>query len=120
MIFGYLNPLLWWGLEESCERIAAAGADAMLVVDVPPEESAPGREAAARQDLDWIAIVSPTTALQRAQTIAKTTSGFIYVVSMTGVTGGELVSLSAARRTIEAVHAVCQIPACVGFGVRDQ
>lgn len=120
VLFGYVNPLLWDGIENTCRRIAEAGADGMLVVDVPHEEAAPYRSAAAAAGLDWVSLVAPTTPPERAAAIAKEATGFLYVVSMTGVTGGALNGVQAIEPLVKAVRQQSTLPLCVGFGVRDQ
>jgi tryptophan synthase alpha chain len=120
VLFGYVNPLLWSGLEASCKRIAEAGADGMLVVDVPVEEADELRAAGKRAGLDWVGLVAPTTGVERAGTIARAAAGFVYVVSMTGVTGGALSSLDGVRPVIRAVRDATALPVCIGFGVRDR
>jgi len=119
VVFGYINPLLWKGFDESAKAVAEAGADGLLVVDVPPEESAPFRETARKYDLDWVSLIAPTSGSERAATIAERASGFLYVISMMGTTGGELSSTAAAEAMIAAARTTSTLPACVGFGVRD-
>jgi tryptophan synthase alpha chain len=120
VLFGYVNPLLYAGLEEAFRRTAAAGADGLLLVDVPIEESAPMRALAQRHSLDWVGLVAPTTGRERAASIAAASAGFVYVVSMTGTTGGQLTNLDAVQPVIEAVRGATSAPICVGFGVRDR
>lgn len=119
VLFGYFNPLLWYGVDKICEQIADAGADGLLVVDLPHEEDEEIREAALRSGLDWIALVAPTTGAERVQKIATRASGFIYVISTTGVTGGRLVQMDGVESTIAQVRRASGLPACVGFGIRD-
>jgi tryptophan synthase alpha chain len=118
VLFGYGNPLLWYGIEDSAKQARAAGADGLLVVDVPPEEADPWRRAAASCGLDWVTLVAPTSGRERAKTLAETASGFVYVVSMTGVTGGALSDPSGVAPLVEVVRAT-GVPACIGFGIRD-
>src|SRR5688572_12595322 len=120
VLFGYLNPLLWDGIEATCQRIAQAGADGLLVVDVPYEEAAPYKGAAAAAGLDWVSLVAPTTSSERAAAIAKDATGFLYVVSMTGVTGGALTGVTAVQPLLQSVRRHSSIPVCMGFGVRDE
>jgi tryptophan synthase alpha chain len=119
VLFGDLNPLLWSGFEGSVRAVAEAGADGMLVVDAPPEEAEPLRLAVQRAGLDWVSLVAPTTPPTRAAAIAQAAGGFLYVVSMTGVTGGALQGVEAVQPLIAQVRAVASLPVCVGFGVRD-
>lgn len=120
VVFGYLNPLLWEGFESSCSRIRAAGGDALLTVDAPTEEAGPYQRVAAQYGLDWVSLVAPTSGPERVASIASEASGFLYLVSMTGVTGGSLTNLDAVRDQLQRIRAAAQIPVCVGFGVRDR
>ena len=120
VVFGYVNPLLWEGIDSSCARVAQAGADGVLVVDVPVEEAAPFRAAAQQNGLDWVSLAAPTTGSERAQAIARCATGFLYLVAMTGVTGGELSDVSRLPPLVASMRQVTDIPICVGFGVRDQ
>ena len=119
VLFGYFNPLLWWGFEESARRIAEAGADGLLVVDLPPEEAGPFKAAAREHGLDWVSLAAPTSGSERVASIAANATGFLYLVSMTGVTGGALSDTRPVESMIEVARGAANIPACVGFGVRD-
>ena len=118
--FGYANPLLWDGLDASCAALKAAGADGLLVVDIPAEEAGPMRAAVAKAGLDWVPLLAPTTGEERVRHIAKHGTGFLYMVSMTGVTGGELKDLDRLTPLIAAARSASTVPLCVGFGVRDR
>ncbi len=120
VLFGYLNPLLWYGVEEACGRAKAAGVDGLLVVDVPAEEAAPVRAAARARELAWIALVTPTTDPQRAGTIVQEASGFVYLVSMTGTTGGALRDPASLQPQIAGLRQSTSLPVCIGFGIRDR
>ena len=119
VVFGYINPLLWMGFEQSAKAVAEAGADGLLVVDVPPEEAEEFRATARKHGLDWVSLIAPTSGPERAARIAANASGFLYVISMMGTTGGDLSSTDAAEKMIGAARKTSQLPACVGFGVRD-
>lgn len=119
LLFGYYNPILAMGEQRLCERAAEAGIDGLLVVDLPLEESPPLREQAMTAGLDWIPLVAPTTPAERAEAIAATATGFVYYVSMTGVTGAAAVDLeTAARRAGELAKATGK-PVTVGFGIKE-
>ena len=118
LLFGYYNPILAMGEQTLTERAAAAGVDGLLVVDLPLEEAEPLRTHAARAGLDWIPLVAPTTGSERAEAIAATATGFVYSVSMTGVTGSAATDLeTAASRAADLARATGKRVA-VGFGIR--
>lgn len=118
--FGYLNPLLAGGLDRTMSRAAAAGVDALLVVDAPHEECAPIAAAAAERGIDWVSLVAPTSGPARAQTLAAEATGFVYVISMTGVTGSDFAGVERVSPLITAIRESSNAPVCVGFGVRDR
>lgn len=120
VLFGYLNPLLARGMAMSLQEVAASGADGLLVVDVPLEESGFWRTSAHEHGLDWVSLVAPTTGAQRARRIAEAATGFIYLVSMTAVTGGALSSLEHLRPIMGELRGATSLPVCIGFGVRDK
>ncbi len=118
--FGYLNPLLAGGLDRTMNRAAAAGVDGLLVVDAPHEECAPIAAAAAERGIDWVSLVAPTSGVSRAQTLAAEATGFVYVISMTGVTGSDFAGVSRVSPLVAAIRESSNAPVCVGFGVRDR
>lgn len=118
--FGYANPLLWGGLEANCAALKVAGADGLLVVDVPAEEAGSMRSAVSKAGLDWVPLLAPTTGEERVRRIAVHGTGFLYMVSMTGVTGGALDDLAPLKPLIAAARSASSVPLCVGFGVRDR
>jgi tryptophan synthase alpha chain len=120
VVFGYANPLFYQGVEKACERLQEAGADGLLVVDIPYEEAGDLRKAALHHGLDWVALVAPTSGVERAKAIAASATGFVYMVSMTGVTGGSVGSLEPVKPLLAAMASVTSVPVCIGFGVRDK
>src|SRR5262245_5273604 len=113
----YYNPVLAFGLKAFCQSAAEAGVDGLIVADLPPEEAGPLRAEADPVDLDVIHFVAPTSTPERMRKIAKAAGGFIYMVSLTGVTGvrSELPSdLAAHLRTLRGITTK---PVCVGFGI---
>ncbi len=117
VLFSYYNPILAYGAVEFYRDSVDAGADGVLVVDLPPEES-DELTGAWGDGLDFIRLVAPTTPPQRMVRIAAKATGFIYLVSMTGVTGsggldlGELAAVAA-----ELKNACNGLPVCIGFGI---
>lgn len=123
VLFGYYNPLVIRGEEAIVAQIAAAGIDALLVVDLPIDESTPLRTAAKTHGLSVIPLVAPTTRDARVATIAEVAKTFpipfVYYVSMTGVTGGAGAEdvLAEAGAKAARVREVTGIPTVVGFGI---
>ncbi|MEE2959120.1 MAG: tryptophan synthase subunit alpha [Myxococcota bacterium] len=119
VLFGYLNPYISIGEEQLCKAAVEAGVDGVLVVDLPMEEASGFSEIAKRYSLAWIRLIAPTSGRERSQRIAEDASGFIYLVAMTGVTGGALSSLKPVERMISDVGVDSSLPMCVGFGIRS-
>lgn len=117
LLMGYYNPLLRYGVARACADFAAAGGDGWIIPDLPPEESAELRAAAAAHGLDLIMFVAPTTPAERIAAIAAQASGFIYIVSLTGVTGARASMAADLGAVIARVRAASELPLVVGFGI---
>jgi len=121
VLFGYANPLLRRGAEAAVAEAARAGIDGLLVVDMPPETAAPLREPACAAGLDWIALVAPTTTPRRLDRVVQASSGFVYLVSLRGVTGAKLdVDDPELNAQLAAVRGKTELPVAVGFGVKTR
>ena len=118
VLFGYLNPLYRRGLEAACDAVLEAGADGLLVVDLPPEEAAQLTSLTQARSLDFIALFTPTSDDARVRIIAEHASGFAYYVSMAAVTGDALVDLDPVEARTRAVRELTGLPVAVGFGIR--
>ena len=117
ILFGYYNPFFRYGVERIAVDAATAGADGFLVVDLPPEEAGDLRGAARRADLDLIALLAPTTPVPRMRAIARAASGFLYVVSVLGVTGSRTELPAELPALVRSARTVTDLPVGVGFGV---
>ncbi|WP_129675693.1 tryptophan synthase subunit alpha [Candidatus Chloroploca sp. Khr17] len=117
LLMGYFNPLLRFGIERACRELAAAGGDGWIIPDMPPEESAELQAAATKHGLDMIMFVAPTTPEQRIAEIAARASGFIYVVSLTGVTGERQSMAANLGEVLQRVRRHTDLPLVVGFGI---
>ncbi len=117
ILFGYYNPFYRYGCQRLCQDSARAGVDGILVVDLPPEESAELDEPARHFGLDVIRLLAPTTPLKRCQEIARAASGFLYYVSVTGVTGTREVLPTDLKPRVEEVRKITPLPVGVGFGI---
>jgi tryptophan synthase alpha chain len=119
VLMGYANPIEAMGVAAFTERAHAAGVDGVLVVDYPPEEAADFAAAMATHDIAPIFLLSPTTPEARVATVARLARGYVYYVSLKGVTGaGHLDTADVARKLAEFRRHVA-LPVGVGFGIRD-
>ena len=117
VLFTYFNPILQMGLERFAEAAAQAGADGVLVTDLTPEESEDYRRILHAQDLDTIFLAAPTSDDERLQKISACSSGFLYVISRTGVTGAKDALPEALPGLLRRVHKFTELPVAVGFGI---
>ena len=118
ILMGYLNPVLSRGFERFAEEAAQAGVDGMIIVDCPPEESEALDAALTSQGLSRIWLAAPTTDDERLKTLVKGATGFIYYVSVAGVTGVKEADAEAVRPAVERVRKASGLPVAVGFGIR--
>lgn len=117
VLMGYYNPILRYGIERACADLSAAGGDGWIVPDIPPEEAAELQHHATNHGLDLIMFVAPTTPDERMAEIVRLASGFLYCVSLTGVTGSRD-SLSAGLGAfLGRVRRHTDLPLVVGFGI---
>lgn len=117
ILFTYYNPIHSYGTEAFYKDALSAGADGTLVVDLPPEESDEMTSKWPGNDLSLIRLVAPTTPKQRMKTIASSASGFIYLVSKTGVTGSDGLDTDDIAVHAKLLRSVTKLPICVGFGI---
>jgi tryptophan synthase alpha chain len=117
ILFGYFNPIFHYGCARLCTDAARAGIDGLLVVDLPPEEGGELAPAAGENGLDLIYLLAPTTPLERSRTIAAHASGFLYYVSVTGVTGARVALSADLTDKVGALRTVTSLPIGVGFGI---
>jgi tryptophan synthase alpha chain len=117
ILFGYYNPYFHYGCERLCADAARAGIDGMLVVDLPPEESQELGKPARAAGLDIIHLLAPTTPLERSRMIAKSASGFLYYVSVAGVTGARTNLAHDLQANVRDLRTVTELPIGVGFGI---
>ena len=117
VLMTYYNPMLAFGLKAFARTAVDAGVDGAIVVDMPPEESEPLASEAAAAGLDLVYMAAPTSTPARVRLIAKTSRGFIYVVSLTGVTGERKELPAELASQLEVLRGVTAMPLCVGFGI---
>lgn len=118
ILMGYFNPIYKYGCDNFIRDAKAAGADGLIVVDLPPEEDAELRLPAQKAGLDLIRLITPTTIGTRLDTVLDGASGFLYYVSITGVTGTKSADTAAVGAHIEAIKAKTDLPVAVGFGIK--
>ncbi len=119
ILMGYLNPILSYGSERFCVDAASAGVDGLIVVDLPSEEADLLLPHAAAVDIDIIRLVAPTTDAARLPKVLDGSSGFVYYVSITGITGTRSASADELAAAIPRVRAATNLPVAIGFGVRS-
>lgn len=119
VVFGYANPIEAMGVERFADAAKAAGADGVLVVDYPPEEAQPLVKLLDARGIDTIFLLSPTTTDARLAQVAKLGRGYLYYVSLRGVTGAANIDLSDVAARVKHVRGFAKLPVGVGFGIRD-
>ncbi len=119
ILMGYLNPIEVMGYECFAERAAKAGIDGVLVVDLPPEEAADFNTVFKQHGLDQIFLISPTTGGERLDRICEVASGFLYYVSLKGVTGSNQLDVNAVAEKLDMIRNQTDLPLGVGFGIKD-
>ena len=117
VIFSYLNPILRMGLAKFCQVARLAGIDGTLITDLPVEESAEYLREARKNDLATIFLAAPTSTDQRLKLIADVSSGFIYAISRTGVTGARQQMTGDAKALVKRIRRFTKLPIAVGFGI---
>jgi tryptophan synthase alpha chain len=117
VLFTYYNPILSYGPERFATDAAAAGVDGILVVDLPPEEADELRKYSDPAGLAFITLIAPTTDPKRARKILRGATGFVYYISVTGVTGTAVPRPDDVRRDVERLKGMTALPVAVGFGI---
>ncbi len=118
ILMGYFNPIYKYGCDKFVEAAVAAGADGLIVVDLPPEEDEELRIPAQKAGLDFIKLVTPTTVGSRLDTVIQNASGFLYYVSIAGVTGTKSANIDQVGAHIQDIKSKCNLPVAVGFGIK--
>ena len=118
VLMGYLNPLLRYGISRFCTEAARAGVDGLIVVDLPPEEADLLLPAATAERIDLIRLVAPTTGDARLGRVLDGSSGFVYYVSIAGVTGTRTASEAELATALPRLRRATSLPVAIGFGIR--
>ena len=119
ILMGYLNPIEIMGYSKFTKKASDAGVDGLIVVDLPPEESSDLQGALTLYDIDQIFLLSPTTIDKRLKMICKAASGFLYYVSLKGVTGSNQLDIKMVEEKINEIRTKTTLPLAVGFGIKD-
>ena len=117
ILFGYFNPIFAYGVEQFARNALKAGVDGILVVDLPPEEADELRIFTDEAGIDFISLVAPTTGPDRLKTILKDASGFLYYISVTGVTGTAAPKVEDIACEVGKIRKMTKTPIAVGFGI---
>ncbi|MEM6465331.1 MAG: tryptophan synthase subunit alpha [Pseudomonadota bacterium] len=118
VLMGYYNPIYSMGVEAFLTAAKAAGIDGLIVVDLPPEEDSELCLPAQKAGLNFIRLATPTTDDKRLPKVLQNTSGFVYYVSITGITGAAEAQASAVAPEVARIKAATDLPVCVGFGIK--
>ena len=119
VLMGYANPIEAMGLERFAEKAAQSGVDGVLVVDYPPEEAEKFGAAMKAHGMDPIFLLAPTSTAARIAQVAQIASGYVYYVSLAGVTGSGALNVEAVAGRLPAIRENTGLPVGVGFGIRD-
>jgi len=117
VFMSYFNPLFQYGLDKFCRDSAQAGIDGLIIPDLPPEEGNALEKVAVRNNIDVIYLLAPTSTKERIRLVAEHSHGYIYMVSVTGVTGARKELPKNLARFIARVRKITDKPLCVGFGI---
>ncbi|MCE1247665.1 MAG: tryptophan synthase subunit alpha [Firmicutes bacterium] len=117
VLFSYYNPIFTYGKEKFIQKAVESGADGLLVVDLPFEEMGELEPELTKAGLHLIKLIAPTTGTERMIEILKDARGFVYFVSMTGVTGSGGIDITSIKESVRKIKEITTVPVCVGFGV---
>jgi tryptophan synthase alpha chain len=118
VLMGYYNPIFIYGVDQFLVDAKAAGVDGLIVVDLPPEEDSELCLPAMQAGLNFIRLATPTTDDRRLPAVLANTSGFVYYVSVTGITGSAGADSAAVAQAVARIKRHTKLPICVGFGIR--
>ncbi len=119
VLMGYLNPVEIMGTEVFVERASQAGVDGVLMVDLPPEAAGDLLAQLHARKMDMINLITPTTSDERIRKICAVASGYLYYVSLKGVTGSSALDLGEVQKRVRHIRQFAEVPVAVGFGIRD-
>ena len=117
VLMAYYNNIHAFGPERFCHEAAQAGVDGLIMPDMPPDEAGPLKGPAAAAGLQLIFLLAPTSTAERRTFVARQSQGFVYYVSLTGITGAKLLNVADVGKNVEKIRKVTHVPVAVGFGV---
>ena len=118
LLMTYLNPIFHYGLERFAKKAKACGVDGLIVPDLPPEEGRDLERLTRRLGIDLVYLLAPTSVKKRQKMIVSASRGFVYFVSLTGVTGSQSAGAHSIRGVLGSARRMAKIPVCAGFGIR--
>ncbi len=118
VLMGYVNPIYIYGYEDFARDAAAAGVDGLIIVDVPPEEAAEIEPLLTKSGVAFVRLIAPTSVPARLPLLSQGASGYLYYISITGITGAASASAAEVETNLAAVRKATNLPVCVGFGVK--
>ena len=120
ILMGYFNPIYQYGTTQFVNDAASAGVDGLIMVDLPPEEDDELCDPARTAGLHWIRLVTPTTNAGRLSDVLANSSGFVYYVSITGITGTQSAAAASIEKAVQQIKSKSDLPVAVGFGIKTR
>ena len=118
VLMGYYNPIYKFGVKKFLKEIKEVGIDGLIIVDLPPEADDEVCIPANKMNIDFIRLATPTSSINRLPTIIKNSSGFLYYVSVLGITGSKTPKIENIKKNIKIIKSLTDIPIAVGFGIK--
>lgn len=119
ILMGYFNPIYNWGAAKFVDAAKAAGVDGLLIVDLPPEEDKELSPYCLKTGIALIKLIAPTSTRNRMQVVTEKASGFLYYVSIAGITGTKTADISGIKKSLTELRKVTDLPVAVGFGIKS-
>jgi tryptophan synthase alpha chain len=119
ILMGYTNPIERMGYDKFIERAISAGIDGVLTVDLPPEEAVAFNGSLKDSNIENIFLLAPTSSQVRQEKVTKMAGGFVYYVSLNGVTGAGNLEIDSVQKHVSNIQSLTKLPVCVGFGIKD-
>ena len=120
VLMGYFNPIFQYGLKDFFLNCSSVGVDGLIIVDLPPEEDHYINIYTKKYNVHNIRLLTPTTHKERLKKILQHTSGFLYYVSVMGITGTKKPSINEVRKSLTKIRKISNLPICVGFGIKNK